>query len=296
MRAMGVMSVAFALWTRRGRGRSPAPLAGFGFLLVATLIGGVVPGAAQTAPAASAQVHVRYEASQKFAAARDMLQRHKVLEKAQVFMSPLRLPRELTIRAAECGALSVPYDGERGVITICYEAVANVEQLAKAASSDPEVLTILVSAGVIEEALHRMAEAILKVFDVPVWGKQADAADRLAAFIMLKFDERTARVTISGAAQLLAYRSSALGTIDYAAEVSPAAQRFYNFLCIAYGGDRIDFQGFVDKGLLPKFRANRCWKDYESIRKAFDLRLMPYVDPDLVVKVRATDWLHDGMD
>src|SRR5262249_14011827 len=163
----------------------------------------------------------------------------KVLEKAQVFMSPLRLPREVTIRAAECGAPSVPYDGERGVITICYETVASVEKLAKAATSDPEVISTLVTGRVVEEALHRMAEAILKVFDVPVWGKQADAADLLAAFIMLKFDERTARVTIGGAAQLLAYRSAVLGTVDYAAEVSPAAQRFYNFLCVAYGGDPI---------------------------------------------------------
>jgi hypothetical protein len=285
--------VAFELSGRRARSRSAAGLAGVGFFLAAALVCGISAGAVQSAPVAAAQA--RYEASQKFAAVRDMLQRHKVLEKAQVFMSPLRLPRELTIRAAECDAPSVAYDAEHGVITICYEAIANVEELAKGATSDADDLAALVTGGVVEEALHCMAEAILQVFDVPMWGKPEDAADLLAAFLMLKFDERTAKVAIIGAARLFGYATSALGKVDYASDVSPPAQRFYNFLCIAYGGDRLAFQGVVDKGFLPKSRARRCWKDYDTIRKAFDLRLMPHVDPDLVVKIRAIDWLHYEM-
>jgi hypothetical protein len=271
--------------------------------LVLSLVTGLACGAAlvtaavaQAVPAAAAAVQIRYEASQKFTAVRDMLQRHKVLERAQVFMSPLRLPRELTIRTAECGAPAVPYDAGKGIITICYEAIASVEELAKGATSDPADLTALVSGGVIEEALHRMAEAILKVFEIPVWGRQEDAADLLAAFVMLKFDERTARVAITGAARLFIYKTSAVGKVDYVSELSPSAQRFYNFLCIAYGGDRIGFQGLVDKDFLPQSRAKRCWKDYEMIRRAFDLRVMPHVDPDLVIKIRAIDWLHHEMD
>jgi hypothetical protein len=29
------------------------------------------------------------------------------------------------------------------------------------------------------------------------------------------------------------------------------------------------------------------------VRRAFDMRLMPHVDADLVVKIRAIDWLHE---
>jgi hypothetical protein len=296
MVAMRVMLVTFELLGRRVRRGSAARLA---FSLGAALACGVVlatAAAAQTAPAAAEQVHARYEASQKFTAVRDMLQRHKVLERAQVFMSPLRLPRELTIRTAECGSPSVPYDAGKGIITICYEAIAGVEDLAKGATSSSDDLAILVTGGVIEELLHRMSEAILHVFEVPVWGKEADAADLLGAFLMLKFDERTARVAIIAAARLFIYKTSALGKVDYVSEVSPPAQRFYNFLCIAYGGERSAFEGVVDNGFLPKSRARRCGKEYETIRKAFDLRLMPHVDPDLVVKVRAIDWLHNEFD
>jgi hypothetical protein len=251
------------------------------------------PAATQTVPAAGAQVHTKYEATTTFSAVRDLLARHKVLEKAQVFLSPLRLPRELTLRAAECGTSSVPYDGQKGIITICYEAVADIQALAKGATSDPNDLAGLVTGGVVEEVLHRMALAILQVFDVPVWGRQDDAADMLGAFLMMQFDERTANVALLGAAQLFVYKTSALGKVDYVSDVSPPAQRFYNFLCIAVGNDPIDFGGLVDKGFLPADRARGCRGEYEKVRRAFDMRLMPHIDADLVVKVRATDWLRE---
>ena len=266
-----------------------------GLLLAAAFAGGVplaTPAAAATAPVAAAPVRASYDATTKFAAARDMLKAHKVLEKAQVFMSPLRLPRELTVRTAECGAPFLPYDPAKGVITICYEAIAGIQDLAKGATSDPADLTALVTGGVMEEVLHCIAETILQVFDIPLWGKEEDAADLLAAFLMIKFDEPAAETAIIGAARLFGYKTSAVGKVDYASELSPPAQRFYNFLCVAYGGERIGFQGIVDKGFLPKDRANRCGGEYNTIRKAFDLRLMPHVDADLVVKVRAIDWLH----
>ena len=278
----------------RGGSASHRPL--FGFLAGVALACGVlraVPAAAQTVPVAGAQVHTKYEASTTFSAVHDLLAEHKVLEKAQVFLSPLRLPREITLRTAECGASSVPYDAQKGIITICYEAVADIQALAKGSSTDPNDLASLVTGGVVEEVLHRMALAILQVFDIPVWGRQEDAADMLGAFLMMQFDERTANVVLLGAAQLFVYKTSALGKVDYASDVSPPAQRFYNFLCIAVGNDLLDFGGLVEKGLLPKERAQGCRDEYEKVRRAFDMRVMPHVDADLVVKVRATDWLHE---
>jgi len=276
--------------------RGSAARRGFiGYVLGAVLAGGIpfaTPAAAQAAPA-SAQVQIRYEPSTKFTAVRDLLQRHKVLEKAQIFMSPLRLPRTLTIRSAECGAPSIPYDAAKGIITICYEAIASIQELAKGSETDANKLAAVITGGVVEEVLHRMALGILQVFDVPVWGREDDAADLLGAFLVLQFDEQTARTAIIGAASLFISATSSIGKVDYVSDTSPSAQRFFNFLCIAYGGDPFAFQVMVDKGFLPKERAARCAGEYNTVRKAFDLRLMPHVDPDLVVKIRAIDWLSE---
>jgi hypothetical protein len=81
---------------------------------------------------------------------------------------------------------------------------------------------------------------------------------------------------------------------DFANANSPDAQRFYNYLCTAYGGDPIAFSNLIRNGLLPPERAPRCRGEYEQIRRAFNLRIMPYVDPDLLIKVRSTPWLMPG--
>jgi hypothetical protein len=82
------------------------------------------------------------------------------------------------------------------------------------------------------------------------------------------------------------------------ADVSaPEAQRYYNYLCMAYGGDSVQF-GYLaaqpeDKTkdpMIPKDRAGQCRDEYTQVRSAFNLRIMPYVDPDLLVQVRATKW------
>jgi hypothetical protein len=46
-----------------------------------------------------------------------------------------------------------------------------------------------------------------------------------------------------------------------------------------------------DEQLLPDPRAERCQKEFEQVRMAFNLRIMPHVDPDILVKVRAIQWL-----
>ena len=118
---MGAMWVGLQFWRARGRGTSAMDRGRIGLLLAAAFAGGIAfaaHAAAATAPVAAAQVRTSYDATTTFAAARDMLKAHKVLEKAQVFMSPLRLPRELTVRTAECGAPFLPYDPAKGVITL----------------------------------------------------------------------------------------------------------------------------------------------------------------------------------
>jgi hypothetical protein len=67
---------------------------------------------------------------------------------------------------------------------------------------------------------------------------------------------------------------------------------------MAYGGDEKTFE-FVAKAeegkepLLPKKRAERCAREFAKFRMFFDLRIMPYVDPDLLITVRSTQWLRE---
>ena len=220
----------------------------------------------------------------------DDLVRRGVLEELRNFLAPLRLPRPIKVQTEECGGETQHY-APGGAATVCYELAAKIAAIAaQHADADSPDYRNAVTGTFINAMLHEVSLAIFDVLQIPIWGKEEDAADRLTAFIMLQFGEDVADVTISGTANFFAWSNLTWSGRDFETAGSPEAQRYYNFLCIAYGGDPHVFGDLVDKGILPKHRAGRCTGEYEQVRKAFNMRIMPYVDPDLLVRAKASRW------
>jgi hypothetical protein len=226
----------------------------------------------------------------------DRLKQRQVLEELRAFLAPLKLPRKLTLTVDQCGASARPYKPQ-GPVTICYELVAQINQIASKldASLQPSVS----SGAFILVALHELALGVLDQLQIPVWGRMEDAADRLAALVMLQFGEDLATRTLIGATALFTASGKTWTGSDFGNAVSPDQQRYYNYLCIAYGGAPITFKSLTipDKNgdqILPDERAVRCEGEYAQVLKAFNLWIMPYVDPNVLVKVRAASWLQAG--
>lgn len=256
-----------------------------------------VPTKAQVAALVeNSQIEPRYvrPSNARYLAIYNRLVQRRVLEEFKQFLAPLRLPRKLVIQVDTCGAENRPYK-PGGAATVCYELIDKIETLATQRSQGDANLRQMVVAGAFVQAmLVETSHAVFDLLKVPIWGREPDAADRLAALIMLQFGEDTATTTILGAAQLFQWSNKTWTGRDFASVNSPEAQRFYNYLCTAYGGDPIAFRGLVTQGFIPQERAGRCRGEYEQIRRSFNLRLMPYVDPDLLIKVRSTQWLMPG--
>ena len=90
------------------------------------------PAAAQPSTSAIAQqssVKIVYEppTNTKFTPIYERLKQRRVLEELQAFMAPLRLPRELTVRIAQCGSQNLPYKPQ-GPATVCYELIDQIER------------------------------------------------------------------------------------------------------------------------------------------------------------------------
>jgi hypothetical protein len=249
-------------------------------------------------PHVGGQVKVTYEQpSKKYVQTYEALKRREVLERLQRFLIPLRLPRDLTVRLAECGADTRAY-APGGPVTLCYEMVEKIVTITMQNTKDANEQTLVIDGTFVQAVLHEVAYAIFDLLQVPIWGREHDAADQLAALIMIQFGDQVALTTILGTAKFFEYSKRAWTGADFAEVGSPEAQRFYNFLCIAYGGDPITFAFLAPRPrpgsrlpMLSERRAARCGREYEQVRHAFDLRIMPHVDPDLVIKVRASQWL-----
>jgi hypothetical protein len=76
---------------------------------------------------------------------------------------------------------------------------------------------------------------------------------------------------------------------------SSAAQRNFNTICIAYGGDPTTFKDIVDVDdrftPLPQARRGVCRQEYEAVRKSFDRYIRRHIDEAKLAKVRSMDWL-----
>jgi hypothetical protein len=273
-----------------------------GLFILICLVLQAVPAAAQLpADLQNPMVEVVYRdpANPAFQPIAERLRRLRVLEQLKVFLAPLRLPRKLTVQVDQCGAPTRPYQRE-GLATVCYELVDQIEKIA--AKAEPDHRERVLVGTFVQVTFHEVAHAVFDILQVPVWGRINDAADRLAAFIMLQFGEDIALETILGTTDFFRLSGRTWTGSEFADVNSPDAQRFFNYLCIAYGGAPKSFEFLTtakdnEEPPLPAQRASNCQGEYEQVRMAFDLRIMPHVDPDILVRVRAFAWqLNSGGD
>ena len=238
------------------------------------------------------------------------LKSRAVLERMQAFLAPLRLPQPLNIMTAQCGGqIELPYQPDAPV-TICYEYVALIEQAAPAGidAVGQAIVTrdIALVGPFVQFTLRNVARHIIDMLELPVWGNAEDAADSLAAFIMLEVSPQVAQKTIFGTAYFFA-KTRQSEKLDLAAIRPHIAQRYFNLLCIAVGSDLVRYSVFlpVDRQEgpvdLPKNRIGHCLQlaapehnEYNQIKYAFHQLIRDkHVDLPLLKQVRTIEWLAD---
>lgn len=225
----------------------------------------------------------------------ERLKEVRFLERLKEFLSPFRLPATLLVKFEGCdGEANAWY--EEQTITICYEYVAEILKTVPDETTPQGVSPIDALIGpVFDTALHEFGHAIFEMLKLPVFGREEDAADQVAAFITLQLGRDMARRLIGGTAHAYMVEARAASAApqlqDYANVHGTPAQRFYNLLCIAYGADPKFSEDMVQKGYLPKDRADDCEDEYKQAAYAFEKLIRPHMDQRLAKKVLQNAWL-----
>ncbi|AWN40045.1 DUF4344 domain-containing metallopeptidase [Methylobacterium durans] len=235
----------------------------------------IAPSAwSDTAP--RSRIRIAYDVPKQAAALeihRDLKAR-RVLEGLRDIVGMVRLPMPLTLRLSECdGEINAWYAPETRSVTVCYEYVQDLRARAPAEATPAGITRHEAIIGPLAQVfLHEAGHALFHLLDVPVLGREEDAADQLAALIVLRLRPVQARQIIKGSAFLFA---------SYAADEKPdtafladhhglSAQRLYNLLCLAYGSDKRAFAYLVERDELPKERAESCTAEYGQAVFAMD--------------------------
>ncbi|MCP3870913.1 MAG: hypothetical protein GY703_23020 [Gammaproteobacteria bacterium] len=224
----------------------------------------------------------------------ELLKERQSLEKLKRFLSPFRLEWVLNISLTECGGeADAMYADDR--IAICYEYIESLRQYmpSKTTPAGIEPVDTLVGPFV-DTVLHEFAHALFDYLDIPVLGREEDAADQVAAYIYLQLDKAQARRLIMGT--VYTYLAEAKDTappsmVDFANEHSTLEQRAFNLICMAYGADSELFGDLPALWGLPRERADVCEEEYELVQLAYQTLIGPHIDPELAENIFDQTWL-----
>jgi hypothetical protein len=222
-----------------------------------------------------------------------LLKERRVLEKFKGLLSALRLPRALLLKVEGCDGESNAWYAD-DTVTVCYEYLEDILRNApKETTSAGVTRSDAIVGPTLEVFLHEVGHAVIDYLSVPVLGREEDAADQFAAYVLLQFAESDARRLIYGVAYSYNIDAAKPSTKKnpFADEHGLPAQRFYNVLCMAYGADSKLFADVVEKQYLPSERAEGCADEYDQVIRALNKLIGPYIDQTRAKRVRAKQWV-----
>lgn len=194
-----------------------------------------------------------------FQRAAEAFKRVKLLEQmAEVINRTIRVPIQIPLAARECGTVNAYYSSRDRAVYICYEML---EQIIKGVTRDfgntPENKKMDAAFGAIFFILHHeLGHALIDVLRVPVLGKEEDAADAIATYLMLRMPDSYS--AILGTLWFFGQGSKEFSMRDFADEHSLGPQRQSSLLCFALGKDPERFESLAKRFALPDERARRC--------------------------------------
>ena len=241
----------------------------------------------------------------------DMVKERNSLEMIQEIFSPFKLPEDLYIKMTSCDGVPNAYffrEDDIPTIRICYEYLHQIYQMMPKTPTAEGITAREALVGQLLFAVaHEFGHAAFDVYNVPVFGRQEDAADQFATYFLLQFGGERAQRLIWGASymydefvKLLQDKTRkatkvTLPVLAFSSDHGAPEERFYNLVCIAYGYDPQIFAAVVDKGYLPDRRAKVCKYEYSNLSYAIKTLIMPHVDDAQCKRVLAqtvfpSDW------
>jgi hypothetical protein len=215
---------------------------------------------------------------------REALQERRILELLRVLLSSFRLPRPLTLEVKGCdGSVDAYY--ANGTATLCYEYIELIQQHAPKVGT-PGGLTRAdaIVGAIVDTILHEVGHAVIDMLEIPVFGREEDAADFFSVYVLTQFLPADAPRLFQGVGFMMASEAKAAlekphNAKSYAGPHGMAAQRYYNLLCMAYGSDAVTYGDAISRGGLPRWRAEDCADEFAMLKRAFEKLVMPHVGP-----------------
>ena len=135
-----------------------------------------------------------------------------------------------------------------------------------------------VTSNVVGTFYHELGHALIDVMKLPVLGREEDAADTLSGLLIDQIweeDSANAMIADSANAYILydAENNVDIADLPYWGEHGLDLQRYYNLICLFYGGNPDGRAEIAKTFELPEGRAERCPDEYAQAKASWGAML-----------------------
>ena len=203
------------------------------------------------------------------------LQASGALRRAAELVNARVVPgKTVTLRHASCEGPNAWYLPEQREVQVCLALARHLAALLAAQLDDEDQLLQALDGALRFIALHELGHALVDVLQLPVTGREEDAVDQFAVWLLLADDDSAA---VLSAASL--FGSEISGATDLAAAHSLDQQRYFSMLCWVYGSD-VQWRGaLIEDWSLPAERAAGCSDEYAQLGRSWQRLLAAHAPP-----------------
>lgn len=200
---------------------------------------------------------------------------------ANIVNQTFKLPKPLAIVAAECGQSNAFYNRDKAAIVICYELAKEVfDRIEREVLTDRNAQGQVAAGALFFVFAHELGHAVINLYALPVLGREEDAADQIATFLLIVMAghrPEVAKYWTVGAHWFFSKRPLFFARGHFADEHSVNPQRQFNIACWIYGSDPNRYLQLAHYAKLPNSRAQRCPGEYKQMLNAAKQMLSPHL-------------------
>ncbi len=209
------------------------------------------------------------------------LREARVLEDvADALNSTFVLPEDVHLAFTECGEPNAFYDADERRVRVCYELMDDLYEVFGGETESDDELNEAAWGAIYFTLYHELGHALVDLWDLPITGREEDAADQLAAFLLTDGTEEGETAALNGANAFILEHDREGGEVSDSSlwnEHSLDPQRFYNIICWVYGRDPAGYAHLIEDGVLPAERAEQCEHEYARLDRSWSGLLQPFL-------------------
>jgi len=200
---------------------------------------------------------------------------------AKSLAAAFELPNELKIKGVNGFGGGPFYNPEDNSITLPYEFAAVVFEVISQTSPEASETEWGESVGAVNSFIlaHEFGHALVHNFDLPVLGREEDAADGIATVLLLKAPDGPTYAAEAAEFWLnFSGRQDPPKLAEYADNHSFDRQRADNILCWVGGSSEHLLQVMLENEFLPEERLASCTAEWELLRRSAEQVLDPHLE------------------